>query len=117
MPEGTAVDTTSQPAGGDQTTTTTTPQSTAGTTQPQTTPSSAQRQDPAPGQNSGNDARDRGLIADLQRERTTRQTLERELARLQAESGINQRRIQALAGVAPQSDEDAQAEQIRAAFI
>jgi hypothetical protein len=119
MPEGQVDGAVNQPAGGDtggqQTSTTQQPSGQQGQPQ-QTSQSSAQRQDPAPGQNGGNDARDRGILADLQRERTNRQNLEARIRELEGGISERDRRVAALAGIQVPSAEDAEVEQIRAQF-
>jgi hypothetical protein len=83
------------------------------TQQPAVTAQPVVKQEPAPAQKSGVDDKQRGLLADLQKERQTRQRLEQQLATHQAELDARQRRIQALAGVNPQSEEEAELEAVR----
>lgn len=71
---------------------------------------------PAP-QRSVDDSQQRGLIADLQKERQARQRLEQQIATHQAELATERRRIQALAGVNPQSDQEVELDQIRARIV
>lgn len=76
-------------------------------------------QGPAPA-NSGNEARDRGILADLQKERKARQTLEARIAEIETRSktelDVERRRIQALTGITPQSPADQEAAEVRARF-
>ncbi len=67
-------------------------------------------------QNAAETERQRGMIADLQKERRARQTVEAERESLKAQLAAETRRVQALAGVAPQSEDDAQSSAIRAQF-
>jgi hypothetical protein len=74
---------------------------------------------PAPAQaNSGVDqeARFKGIQADLAKERKQRQTYEAQVADYKTKLEAETRRVQALAGVAPVSADDAEAEEIRTRF-
>lgn len=97
-------------------------------TQTQTPPSSTSQgsqtqpstQAPAPGSNAGgstDDARNRGILADLQRERRARQEAETRATQREAELASERRRVQALAGVTPQSPEAQEEEEVRARVI
>lgn len=57
-----------------------------------------------------------GLLRDLQTERTKRQGHETQLSTFQAQIAEQNARIQALAGVAPKSKDDIEAESIKTAF-
>lgn len=59
----------------------------------------------------------RGLTGDLQRERKARQEFERQVAATRAELESERRRVQALAGVAPQDPQAADSAQVREAFL
>lgn len=73
---------------------------------------------PVPGQkNSVDDAQQRGLIADLQKERQARQKLEQQFTALNANLEAERRRVQALAGVTPKTEEDVQLDEIRARIV
>lgn len=58
----------------------------------------------------------RGLIAETQKERQARQKYEQEVAALRAQNDQAMKRIQALAGVNPKSESEAEDEAIKAAF-
>lgn len=73
------------------------------------------RPDPAK-QTPGDDRRDRGVLADLQKERKTRQALEQRLREQETVLAEERRRIQALAGVAPKTQDEVDAEEVRAQF-
>ncbi len=62
------------------------------------------------------DRRDAGLLADLQRERKARQAAEARHAQYEADLASERRRVQALAGVTPQSPEAADQDAIRQQF-
>ena len=68
---------------------------------------------PAAG-NSGWETEKKAFIADLQKERRQRQEYERQVASITSERDQERRRVQALAGVNPQSGEEVEADQIRA---
>lgn len=74
--------------------------------------------EPAPGNKGGDDweRQRRGLIGDLEKERRARQKFEADLAAAKAEVESERRRVQALAGVTPRSDADAEADEIRSRF-
>lgn len=80
-----------------------------------TPPGDVNPQAAAPAQTAADD-RTRGILADLQKERRTRQQYEQDIVRHRSELEQANRRIQALAGVAPQSEGEQEAEQIRARF-
>lgn len=63
------------------------------------------------------DDRQRGILADLQKERRARQELERQLTTHQADLATERRRIQALVGANPKSAEDEEADEIRTRFL
>jgi len=70
---------------------------------------------PAPAAaDSGWESEKRAFIADLQKERKQRQAYEQQVAAITSERDQERRRVQALAGVNPQSGEEVEAEQIRA---
>ena len=62
------------------------------------------------------DERQRGILADLQKERKQRQDLERQITAHKTELEAERRRVQALVGVNPKSAEDTQVEEVRAQF-
>lgn len=71
----------------------------------------------ATGDKSGDWEREKkGLIGETQRERQARQKLEAEVATLRSQHEQAQKRIQALAGVNPRSEQEAEDEAIRQAF-
>src|ERR1019366_518029 len=67
-------------------------------------------------QKSGWETEKRAFIADLQKERRQRQDYERQVATYQGELAAEKRRVQALAGVNPQSKDEVDAETIRRQF-
>jgi hypothetical protein len=69
----------------------------------------------APAQKAEDD-RYRGVLADLQKERRQRQDYERQVATYQGELAAEKRRVQALAGVSPQSKDEVDADAIRKQF-
>ena len=72
---------------------------------------------PTPAQKGGDDdARYKGLIADLQKERKARQAAETAATTHRAEYEAERRRVAALAGIQPKSDEELEAEAIRGRF-
>lgn len=72
---------------------------------------------PNPANKSGDDdARIKGFIADLQKERRARQTLETQIATHKAELDAERRRVQALAGVTPPDASDTERKEIKARF-
>lgn len=78
----------------------------------------ASNQRPGADQNPGDDARNRGVLADLQKERLARQRLQTQLDQLSGERDADRRRIAALAGVnAPPTAEEAEVEQVRARLV
>lgn len=85
---------------------------------PNPNPSSTPTPPPAPaGNDAGNWEREkRGLIAETQKERQARQKYEQEATAYRSQFEQAQRRIQALAGVNPRSEQEAEDEAIRAAF-
>lgn len=85
--------------------------------QQQTSQQQQSSQRPGADQNPGNDDRSRGLIADLQKERQARQRLEQQFHELQGHLDAERRRIQALAGVTPQSPEEQELEAVRARVV
>ena len=78
-------------------------------------PTVTQVQAPAP-VNSGWEAEKKAFIADLQKERRVRQQYEQQVATRDAELAAERRRVQALAGVNPQSPEEAEHAEIKARF-
>ena len=74
-------------------------------------------QAPAPA-NGGqqDDARQRGLLADLQRERRARQEFEQRAKQYETDLAAERRRVQALAGVTPSSPEEAELQEVRQQF-
>jgi hypothetical protein len=60
--------------------------------------------------------RNAGILADLKKERLARQAYEKRIAELEAAHTAAEKRVRALAGVEPKSDEDAEAEQVKAQF-
>lgn len=96
----------------------------AGTTQDGTTTttadtakSSSSQATPGPAQKPGVDeAAHRGVLADLQKERKARQEFEQKSRSLEAQFAEAQRRVQALAGVQPKSDDETQYDAVRAQF-
>jgi hypothetical protein len=105
MPDAVVVDT---PVGQDTPNDGAKPTSTPGsqTTSSSSTPASAPVDKAA-------EERNRGILADLQKERKQRQEYEKQLASITSERDQERRRVQALAGINPQSGEEAEAEQIR----
>jgi len=94
---------------------------TGSATNDSTKPDSSGAQKPAATQptapaaaNSGWETEKRAFIADLQKERKQRQEYERQVASITNERDQERRRVQALAGVNPQSGEEVEADQIRA---
>lgn len=80
-------------------------------------PQDKQAQKPEAKVDAGNpDRRDAGLLADLQKERRARQAYEKRIAELEASHAASEKRVRALAGVEPKSDEEAEAETIKAQF-
>lgn len=78
-------------------------------------PAAAQK--PAPASvNSGWEAEKRGILADISKERKARQEYERQVSALTAERDQERRRVQALAGVNPQSTEETEADAVRQRF-
>jgi hypothetical protein len=88
------------------------------TQQTQQQTSQTQQQTPgSTGNNSGEWERERrGLIAETQKERQARQKYEQDYKALQTQHEQAQKRIQALAGVNPKSEQETQDEEIRRAF-
>lgn len=74
----------------------------------------APNQDPKPGQKTGEPDAQRGLVADLQKERTARKKLEGQIADLTAKLEGSTKTVRALAGVETPNAEEAEAEAIRA---
>lgn len=100
---------------GQQTSTEQTQQTGQQTTQQQT--SQTQTKPDSTGDRSGEWERERkGLIGETQKERQARQRLEAEVTTLRSQHEQAQKRIQALAGVNPKSDQEAEDEAIRQAF-
>jgi hypothetical protein len=66
--------------------------------------------------NSGWEAEKRGILADIQKERKARQQYEQQVTALTAERDQERRRVQALAGVNPQSADDVEANAVRQRF-
>lgn len=85
------------------------------TTDQQTSPGDVKPQAAAPAQNAADD-RTKGILADLKKERQARQEYERQNVQFRAELDAERRRVQALAGVTPQSEQEQEAEQIRGRF-
>lgn len=69
-----------------------------------------------PAGNAADDEQRRGMLADLQKERTARQAAERRATQHEADLATERRRIQALVGANPKSPEDADTDAIRARF-
>ena len=67
---------------------------------------------PAPDK-SADDARYKGVLADLQKERTARQNYDRDLKAARAELATERNRIKALVGVTPQSQEETDEQLVR----
>lgn len=88
------------------------PEGTSNSGQPQEKPVSGAK----PDQNSGEDKRIAGLMADLKKERAERQKYERDLAARQQELEIERKRVQAALGITPQSDDDAEDAAVKAAL-
>jgi hypothetical protein len=103
---------TEQPAaqGGKETPAGAQPGQAAQSTTPGQTPASTQA-------NRGDDSQQRGLIADLQKERQARQRLEQQFAQLQGNLDAERRRVQALAGVNPKSAEEVELDTIRERIV
>ena len=112
MPEGIAEGT--NPAGDGQNPGSTPP---AGNTNSPAPADGRPPQAPAPA-NGGqpDDARQRGILADLQKERRARQELENRVRQHEADLAAERRRVQALAGVTPSSPEDAELQEVRQQF-
>lgn len=71
-------------------------------------------QEPQPGQKpEDQDAKHRGLIADVQKERAARKKLETQVTELVAKLDGESKRVRALAGVETPSEDEAEAEEIR----
>jgi len=91
-----------------------------GAAKPDVTPNSGQPQDkPVAGakpENSGEDKRIAGLMADLKRERAARQKAEADHTARQSELELERKRFQAAMGFAPASDEDAEDAAVKAAL-
>lgn len=88
-----------------------------GNPNPNPTPNPSPNPAPAGNNDAGNWERERrGLIAETQKERQARQRHEQEVVALRAQVDQATKRIQALAGVNPKSDSEAEDEQIKAAF-
>lgn len=99
-----------------QDTSTTTDTKTGTTDQQKTSQQTTQR--PAADQNAGKwEAEKKGLLADLQKERKSRQTFETQVRDTNAALEQERRRVQALAGVNPKSAEDADEEIVRAKLL
>src|ERR1035437_6453377 len=81
-----------------------------------TTESQVQRTGAADAQKSGWETEKRAFIADLQKERKQRQDFERQFATSQGELAAEKRRVAALAGVNPQSQDEVDADAIRRQF-
>jgi hypothetical protein len=96
--------------GGEKTPAGAQPDKTAQSTTPGQTPASAQA-------NRGDDSQQRGLIADLQKERQARQRLEQQFQQLQGNLDAERRRVQALAGVTPRTQEDQDLDEIRGRIV
>lgn len=118
MPEETSVVDQTQSAATTTAATTTAAKGSEGqTTTGQQTAQTTSTQKPATGTNGGDeDRRFKGIQADLAKERKQRQTFEAQVADYKAKLEAETRRVQALAGVAPVSAEDAEAEDIRNRF-
>src|ERR1035437_5771368 len=96
---------------------TTTEQPKAESHDPQKTTQDSQTQRTgADAQKSGWETEKRAFIADLQKERKQRQDYERQVATYQGELAAERRRVQALAGVNPQSKDEVDADAIRKQF-
>ena len=78
--------------------------------------SQTQRTGAVDAQKSGWETEKRAFIADLQKERKQRQDYERQVATYQGELAAEKRRVQALAGVNPQSKDEVDADAIRKQF-
>lgn len=89
----------------------------AGTTTPATPNPTVTPGTPArPAGNAADDEQRRGMLADLQKERTARQAAERRAAQHETDLATERRRIQALVGANPKSTEDTEIDAIRARF-
>lgn len=86
-----------------------------GTTEPVAKPLT---QEPKPGEKAGSDwAKEKtGLTSDLQKERNARKALDTQVKDLTSKLEAEIKRVQALAGVAPKSDDTLEADGIREAF-
>lgn len=69
-----------------------------------------------PVENTAEAERQRGMLADLQKERRARQAIETERESLRAQLAAEQKRVRFLAGAEPQSEDEAQHAAIRAQF-
>jgi hypothetical protein len=78
-------------------------------------PQAASTQGAAPAQKAEDD-RQRGILADLQKERRARQTYETQLNSMRTELEAERRRVQALAGVNPRSAEETEVDAVRQRF-
>lgn len=87
----------------------------AGDSKPVDKTPDASKREPTPDK-SGEDARTKGLLADLQKERKARQELEARVKQREADYEREQKRVRALAGVDPVNPEEAEAAEIRARF-
>lgn len=72
--------------------------------------------DPAPDKRGVDDA-NRGLVADLQKERQARQQLQQQVQQFQQQLEAEKRRVMALAGVNPQTAEETELEEVRAKLV
>lgn len=102
--------TTQQPSGQQQ-------QTPQGQQPNQTQQQSTSTQRPDAANNSGQDDRTRGIVADLQKERKARQQLEQQLQQATGALDQERRRIRALAGVDTPSPEQAELDAVRARVV
>jgi hypothetical protein len=86
--------------------------------EPQQKPaSSSSTQEPDPAKNIGaDDAKQKGILADLQKERKARQAFERQFTEITARLAERDRQIQALTGAKSPSPQDAEVDEIRGLF-
>ncbi len=97
----------------DQTDSTTADQKAGTGTTDQQTRTQTSTREPAPARNADEDARNRGILADLQKERRARQDGEVRYREMEARLAQETRRIQALVGVNPRSAQETEMDEIR----
>lgn len=89
-----------------------------GTTETQKPAGSPNTQVAAPGADrKAEDERNRGILADLQKERRARQEIERQVSQFKNDLAAERRRVQVLAGVNPQTPEQTEAAEVRARLL